>query len=118
MYRPIAVTTMANAIIATNRMSLRSLIISENSPLQFIKNPNTGKVFFSCGSKTGYVSPNAEKKRTEGGKIDDFQYCEVTSINGEVLKDDAGNPRPMPCLMIVGNSQQNVVSTLGAELLH
>lgn len=97
---------MADQIISTNRMSLRQLIISENNQLDFVTNPNTGKLFFVCGSKRGYVSPNAQAKM-DTGTVDDFQYAEV-SINGK---------EPVPCLMIVGNGNQNVKRSLGAELL-
>lgn len=97
---------MADQITSTNRMSLRQLIISENSQLDFVTNPNTGKIFFVCGSKRGYVSPNAQAK-IDTGTIDDFQYAEV-SINGA---------EAIPCLMIVGNGKQNVKRSLGTELL-
>lgn len=94
-------------IQSTNRMTARQMVISENAVLDFVKNPKTGKLFFVCGSKRGYVSPNAEKIM-DTGNLDDFQYAEV-SINGQ---------KAVPCLMIVGNSQQNVQRSLGAELLH
>lgn len=97
---------MNDQIISTNRMSLRQLIISENSQLDFVTNPNTGKIFFVCGSKRGYVSPNAQAK-IDTGSIDDFQYAEVSINGGEAI----------PCLMIVGNGNQNVKRSLGAELL-
>ena len=96
-----------NNISSTNRMSARQLVISENSKLDFVKNPNTGKVFFVCGSKRGYVSPAALAKM-ESGTIDDFQYAEVSIDGGEAV----------PCLMVVGNSNANVQRTLGAELLY
>ena len=90
-----------------NRMSARSLIIKENSELNFVQNPNTGKLFFICGSKKGYVSPAAEAKMATG-TLDDFQYAEV-SINGA---------EAVPCLMVVGDGSKNVKRSLGAELLH
>ena len=93
-------------ISATNRMSARQLVISENSVIDFVKNPNTGKLFFVCGSKKGYVSPALQKVYKES-TLDDIQYAEV-SLDGGV---------PVPTLMCVGNSQQNVTKTLGADLL-
>jgi len=96
-----------NNIVSSNRMSARQLIISENSELQFIQNPNTGKVFFVCGSKKGYVSPAAKAKMADG-TIDDFQYAEVSIDGGAAV----------PCLMVVGNAGQNVKRSLGADLLH
>lgn len=97
----------SNNIQSANRMSARQLVIKENAQLQFISSPKTGKLFFVCGSKKGYVSPAAQAKM-ENGTIDDFQYAEV-SIDGKPA---------VPCLMVVGNAQNNVKRTLGADLLH
>ena len=93
-------------ISATNRMSARQLVISENSIIDFVKNPNTGKLFFVCGSKKGYVSP-ALQKVYQDSTLDDIQYAEVSLDGGT----------PVPTLMCVGNSQQNVTKTLGADLV-
>lgn len=93
-------------ISATNRMSAKQLVISENSVIDFVKNPNTGKLFFVCGSKKGYVSP-ALQKVYQSSTLDDIQYAEVSLDGGT----------PVPTLMCVGNSQQNVTKTLGADLL-
>lgn len=88
-------------------MSARQLIISENAKLDFVQNPNTGKIFFVCGSKRGYVSPKALEKMATG-TLDDFQYAEV-SLDGQPA---------VPCLMVVGNSQQNIKRSFGEDLLH
>ena len=93
-------------ISATNRMSARQLVISENSVIDFVTNPSTGKLFFVCGSKKGYVSP-ALQKVYQSSTLDDIQYAEVSLDGGT----------PVPTLMCVGNSQQNVTKTLGADLL-
>ena len=93
-------------ISATNRMSARQLVISENSVIDFVKNPNTGKLFFVCGSKKGYVSP-ALQRVYQDSTLDDIQYAEVSLDGGT----------PVPTLMCVGNSQQNVTKTLGADLV-
>lgn len=92
---------MQNNIVATNRMSATQLMQSQNSNLEFIQNPKTGNLFFVCGNKTGYVSP-AVKKIYQTCEASELQYAEV-SIDG--------NPA-VPCLMVVGNSQQNVKRTL------
>lgn len=99
--------TQSNNIQSANRMSARQLVISENAELQFVENPNTGKTFFVCGSKKGYVSPAAVAKM-ETGTLDDFQYAEVSIDGGAAV----------PCLMVVGNSSQNVKLRLGGDLLH
>lgn len=88
-------------------MTAKQLVISENARLQFVENPNNGKLFFVCGSKRGYVSPAAKAKMTTG-TLDDFQYAEVSIDGGAAV----------PCLMVVGNSEKNVKRTLGEDLLH
>lgn len=93
-------------ISATNRMSAKSLIISENSPIDFVKNPNTGKLFFVCGSKKGYVSPKVASQ-IDTIELDDMQYAEVSIDGGEAV----------PTLMVVGDMKQHVKRTLGADLL-
>lgn len=70
-----------NQMKTRNKMSARDLVISENASLEFRENPNTGKIFFICGSKKGYVSPAAVEKM-ETGSIDDFYYVEV-SVGGK-----------------------------------
>ena len=87
-----------------NKMSAKDMIISENSTLNFVENPNTGKIFFVCGGKKGYVSPAAVEKM-ETGSLDDFYYAEVSIDNGEYV----------PCLMLV--NKQNVVRSfdVGAD---
>lgn len=94
-------------ITSKNRMTARQLVISENSQLDFVENPNTGKIFFVCGSKKGYVSPAAQEIMAKGS-LDDFQYAEVSIDGGAAV----------PCLMVVGNGNQNVQRSLGADLLH
>lgn len=88
---------MAN-ITATNRMSGRQLV-DNNGPIEFINNPNTGNIFFTCGSIVGYVSPKVREK-VDTITLDEIQYAEV-SIDG----NDA-----VPTLMI--KSADNVVRTL------
>ena len=98
---------MESKVESTNRMSAMQLVISENAELQFVKNPNTGKTFFVCGSKRGYVSPNV-LKIMDTCTLNELQYAEVSLNGGEAV----------PCLMVVGNSEANVQRKLGANLLH
>lgn len=95
-----------NNIQALNQMSAKALCIRENAELTFVKNPKTGKIFFSCGSiKNGYVSPRVQEN-LGNLKIEDIQYAEV-SINGQ---------EPVPTIMM--NASNNTVRTLGSNLLH
>ena len=100
---------MAN-INATNRMSAEALVVKQNAVLEFIPNPKkAGRLFFTCGNITGYVSP-AVNEAVLAGKIDNIaqlQYAEV-SVDGNA---------PVPTLMMVGNSNKPAL-TLGTNLLH
>ena len=94
-----------NHINYRNKMSARDLVISENASLQFVQNPNTGKIFFVCGSKKGYVSP-AALENMETGSLDDFYYAEVSNNKGNYV----------PCLMLV--NKQKVIHSLNVEADH
>ena len=93
-----------NAIQSRNKMSARDLVISENASLDFVENPNTGKIFFVCGSKKGYVSPAAVEKM-ETGSLDDFIYAEV-SMDGKTY---------IPCLMLANKLTGKVVRSFDVE---
>ena len=95
-----------NNIQALNQMSAKALCIRENAELTFVRNPKTGKIFFSCGSiRNGYVSPRVQEN-LDTLKIEDIQYAEV-SIDGN---------EPVPTIMM--NASNNTVRTLGSNLLH
>ena len=87
-----------------NKMSARELVISEKASLQFVENPNTGKIFFTCGSKKGYVSP-AALEHMEKGKLDDFCYAEV-SMDGKTY---------IPSLMLANKLTEKVVRSFDVE---
>lgn len=72
---------MANLVI-DNRMTASELMRSEGASLNIVKNPNTGKLFFACGTKKGYISHKvAENLNTLNAS--DIQYGEIhASING------------------------------------
>jgi hypothetical protein len=74
---------------------------SQNSELQFIENPNTGKIFFMCGEIKGYVSP-AVLQKMNTVSVQDLQFAEVSIDN---------NPA-VPCLMMIGDASKNVKRTL------
>ena len=93
-----------NQMKTRNKMSARDLVISENASLKFVENPNTGKIFFVCGSKKGYVSPAAVEKM-ETGSLDDFIYAEV-SMDGKTY---------VPCLMLGKRTEQSIIRTFSKE---
>lgn len=88
-------------IVATNRMSCAQLMKSQNSELQFIENPNTGKVFFACGEIKGYVSP-AVLQNMNTVSVQELQFAEVSIDNKPAV----------PCLMMIGDASKNVKRTL------
>ena len=67
--------TYANKMNVRNRMSVNALKDREADKLRFIENPKTGKLFFTCGSKTGYISP-AVQKEIMSVKAEDLEYAE------------------------------------------
>lgn len=84
-----------------NRMSCAQLMKSQNSELQFLENPNNGKIYFKCGEIIGYVSP-AVLDKIHSVSVDDLQYAEV-SIN---------ESKPVSCLMIVDKKYRKVERTI------
>lgn len=87
---------------ATNQMSAKELISKENAKIEFHdfedKNGKKHKAF-TCGSITGYVSPNAIKEvESNLNYLDNLVYTEVS-------KD--GRP-PIPCLMIKSKKVVNL----------
>lgn len=89
-----------------NRKTAKQLVISENSPLQFINNPKTNKVFFMCGSTKGYVSP-AVRAKMNTVTLEELQYAECAQ---------PGTDNWVPCLMMVSYGVANVKRELGVEL--
>lgn len=89
------------AITATNRMSAAQLIKVQGCNIDLVENPHTGKIFFVCGNVKGYVSP-AVLENLNTVSVEELQFAEV-SIDGKPS---------VPCLMMVGNSKQNVKRTL------
>ena len=96
-----------------NHKSAKALIIEHNSLIEVAKKPNdNGHRFFTCGKnpdgtpRIGYIPENAAQRWfVPEATLDEFQYVEIVrDKNGVPFKDAQGNPRPMPCLMLVGNS--------------
>ena len=85
-------------ITATNRMSGIELKAKHGS-IDFINNPKTGKLFFSAGSITGYVSPKVAEN-LDTITLEDIQYAEVSIDGAEAV----------PTLMM--KSTTNVVRSL------
>lgn len=89
---------MANELFKDVK-SAKQLVISQNSELKFIENPNTGKTFFVCGEIKGYVAKSARN---------------VTSL--EELDFGVNIELGIPTLFI--HKDTNVLRTFGADLLH
>lgn len=88
-----------NESVFSNQKSARQLIQSQNNePIQFIRSPKTNKLFFSCGSITGYVSKSLANV-LDTVDVDDVSYADVSTEDGVI-----------PCLFV--KSSDNVVRTL------
>ncbi len=87
-------------LLATNRMTAKELIRKENAAIEFFQHPTSGKIFFACGSKKGYVSP-AVAAKYQTIEIDEMQYAEVSKDGGI----------PVPTLMMAGK-HNNIVRTI------
>lgn len=85
-------------ITATNRMS-GSRLVEKHGEIQFIENKKTGKIFFSVGDISGYVSPKVQAK-INTITLDEIEYAEV-SIDGK---------KAVPTLMMANKA--NVLRTL------
>lgn len=80
-----------NGMQVRNKKSVRQLCAEQQDCIDFIRNPDNGKVFFECGEILGYVSPNAASRAMEpDATIDDFRFEEVSK--------DGGNTY-IPCIM-------------------
>lgn len=91
---------MATMVI-DNRMTVSELMRSEGANLDVVKNPNTDKLFFTCGSKRGYISHKVAEN-LNSLSVSDIQYGEIhTVINGA--------QRVVPTLFMV--STDNVVKS-------
>ena len=86
-----------------NQMAARKLVENEKSTIDFVPNPKkNGSLFFTCGSKTGYIAPSLLEK------IDEADLNEITYV--ETRKP--GSEKWIPCLLL-----KRVKRSLGAELL-
>lgn len=80
--------------------SARQLVIEQNSKIDIVENPKTGKVFFVCGSIQGYVS----KAALQAKSLDELDYGVHTELG-------------IPTLF-VHHESSHVVKSYGADLLH
>lgn len=94
-----------------NVMTAKALVEKEQSTIDFVNNPKTNRIFFTCGSKTGYVSP-AVVAKIESVELEDLKYAECASV---------GTDNWIPCLFFNNRSSKAPNSTLkktmGADIL-
>lgn len=83
-----------SSLVATNKMTTRELMEKENALIVFHEIEGKDKkkhTCFTCGSITGYVSPNAVKEsKSNLNYLDNLVYADVSKDGGS----------PIPCLMI------------------
>ncbi len=81
------------SLVATNRMTARELMGKENALIVFHDFENMDgkkRTYFTCGSITGYVSPNAVKEsKNNTNYLDNLVYADVSEGGGKLV----------PCLM-------------------
>ena len=96
-----------SSLVTTNRMSVKELMEKENSKVVFHDfEDKNGKMhsLFTCGSISGYVSPNAVKEmKNNANFLDNLVYAEVSKDGGRLV----------PCLMI--DSKRSSVSIKSDE---
>lgn len=66
-------------MVIDNRMTAAQLMRSEGANLDIVKNPKTGKIFFTCGRKRGYISHNVTKQ-LDTLAASDIQYGEIHAV--------------------------------------
>lgn len=87
-----------------NLMTAAKLVEAEQSTIDFVPNPKkNGSLFFTCGSKTGYIAPSLLNE-IDTAPIEDMVYVETR-------KEDSANW--VPCLML-----RKAKRRVGAELLN
>lgn len=91
---------MANLVI-DNRMPASQMMRAEGANLDVVKNPKTGKIFFSCGSKHGYISKKL------AGQLDSVALSDITY--GEIHATINGADTVVPTLFLAGTA--NVVKS-------
>ena len=87
-------------MVIDNRMNASEFVRMNGGKLDFVKNPNTGKVFFVCGDKRGYISKKVLADADV--KLADMQY-------GEIQANINGQPTVVPTLFLA--STTNVVKS-------
>lgn len=93
---------MANDLQVRNKMTAEALKQSENSRIDFVGNPKKdGNIFFSCGSKTGYVGQALKGAIAEGTvDVTKVMYAETSKDGKEWV----------PCLFLPNT--QNVILSI------
>ena len=66
-------------ITATNRQSASDLVNSTGNAIDFVRNPKTNNIFFTCGKITGGISEKVKAAYAAGTlTIDQMEYAEVS----------------------------------------
>ena len=87
-------------ITATNRQSAKDLVTSTGNAIEFVNNPKTGNIFFTCGKIVGGISEKVKAAHAAGTlTIDQMEYAEVSRDGAPAV----------PVLMM--KSTNNVVAT-------
>jgi 23S rRNA maturation-related 3'-5' exoribonuclease YhaM len=107
---PHSINSMAEGIKTRNSKTVASMILAEKSPVEIINNPK-GKVFFTCGSASGYVTKKVVNALKEGS----FSIHDTNVVDIEVVDSNTGETKWLPCMCI--RNTVNVLGSFGSELL-
>lgn len=102
------ITSNSARLRVRNRMPAETLVINNNSEIEFVENPNTGNLFFKCGNVKGYVSP-AVRKVINTVELADLQYAECARPESDEW---------IPCLMMLKQSQVYKKKEMGNDILN
>lgn len=74
-------------IISRSKMSASELK-AQHGDINFVENPKTGKLFFSCGSIVGYISPKVQAAAEAGTlSLADMDYAQCSTDGGNTWVD-------------------------------
>lgn len=81
--------------VCRNRMSATALKEQQHDSIHIIENPNTGKLFFTCGAVRGYITKKTQET-IDTVPVEDLEYAEVLSAENGYI----------PCLFLRGKSNE------------
>lgn len=82
-------------VVINNKKSAAQFVRENGGSLDFVKNPHTGNIFFSCGTKKGYVSKKVLAVM-DTVKLEDMGYGEIPYVD-----KNTGEHKVAPTLFLI-----------------